>query len=123
MDTVAVLKALADETRLRIVNLLVHADELCACEIEAVLDLTQSNASRHLARLRSAGIVTAAKQGHWVHYAIARSSSHASLLPPLLDSLRDERQVFRDDLLRLRDYTSSGFTCATIDQWTPQPPR
>ena len=118
MSTIEGLKALADETRLRIVNVLEEADELCACEIEAVLDLNQSNASRHLAKLRSAGIVDAAKEGHWVHYALARSARLAGIAVELLESLRGERERFRGDLARLHDYRTRGFTCETIGEWS-----
>ena len=57
MSTLDVIKALADETRLRIVGVLEQTDSLCACEIESLLGINQSNASRHLGRLRAAGVV------------------------------------------------------------------
>ncbi|MFW5814844.1 MAG: ArsR family transcriptional regulator [Spirochaetota bacterium] len=97
--------------------MLEQADELCACEIEAVLDLNQSNASRHLNRLRGAGIVVASRDGHWVHYAFAWSSPHAGLTRGALDALRSENALFRDDLARLRDYRGSGHSCRTVDAW------
>lgn len=118
MPTLELLKALADETRLRIVSILEQADELCACEIEAVLDLNQSNASRHLARLRSARIVEASRRGHWVHYTLVRSPQQAPLIASLLESVREESDLFRADFVRLRDYRSSGFTCETIGEWS-----
>jgi ArsR family transcriptional regulator, arsenate/arsenite/antimonite-responsive transcriptional repressor len=64
-------KALGDETRVRIVALLAHG-ELCVCHIEAALGLTQPNASRHLAILRSAGVVETRREANWVYYRIAR---------------------------------------------------
>ncbi|MFP4115449.1 MAG: ArsR/SmtB family transcription factor [Spirochaetales bacterium] len=116
-DTLDALKALADETRLRIVNILEQADELCACEIEAVLDLNQSNASRHLSRLRGAGIAVASRDGHWVHYAFAWSSPHVGLTRGVLESLRAENARFRADLERLRAYRGSGQSCHTVEAW------
>lgn len=62
-------KALSDENRLRIVNLLLSS-ELCVCEIELILGMTQSNASRHLTKLKSAGIIDSYKDSQWVHYKI-----------------------------------------------------
>ena len=50
-----------DENRIRILNLMLNA-ELCVCEIETILEMTQSNASRHLAKLKSAGIITSSKE-------------------------------------------------------------
>jgi len=117
-DPIEALKALADETRLRILSILEQAGELCACEIEAVLDLNQSNASRHLAKLRHAGLVHANRQGHWVHYRLAAATSVMTLAEPLLRSLRDANERFRRDLARLDDYRSSGHTCETIGEWS-----
>jgi ArsR family transcriptional regulator, arsenate/arsenite/antimonite-responsive transcriptional repressor len=62
-------KALGDDTRLRIVALLCHG-ELCVCHLQAALDLTQSNASRHLSVLRGAGIVEDRRDGTWVYYRL-----------------------------------------------------
>jgi len=64
------LRALADETRLRCIMLLAAADELCVCEITSVLDLAQPKISRHLALLRESGLVTVRRDGLWMHYRI-----------------------------------------------------
>jgi len=66
-------KALADETRVRIVALLAHG-ELCVCHIEAVLALPQPTVSRHLAVLRNAGVVEMRRDGLWVLYRLARQT-------------------------------------------------
>lgn len=64
-------KALGDETRVRIIALLAH-EELCVCHIEAALNLSQPNASRHLAILRTARVVDTRREGNWIYYRIAR---------------------------------------------------
>ncbi len=69
MDLIQLMKALADETRMRILNIL-KDEELCVCEIEAVLDITQSNTSRHLNRLTNAKILDNYKVGNYVYYKI-----------------------------------------------------
>ena len=61
VDLVYILKALADDNRIRILNLLRNG-ELCVCDIEAVLGIKQSNASRHLNRLKVAGIIVSEKK-------------------------------------------------------------
>lgn len=69
-DLGALLRALGDDTRLRIFTLLAKA-ELCVCEIEDVLDLSQSLVSNHLAVLRRAGLVVSrrdAEDARWVFY-------------------------------------------------------
>jgi ArsR family transcriptional regulator len=63
-------KALADETRLRILRLL-EVREMCVCEIMVALDLTQPTASHHLGLLENARLVKARKEGKWVFYSIA----------------------------------------------------
>jgi len=62
--------ALADETRLRILRLLMIR-EMCVCEIMVALDLTQPTASHHLNLLENAGLVKSRKEGKWVFYSIA----------------------------------------------------
>ena len=64
-------RALADETRLRIVALLSHG-ELCVCHLEEALRLSQPKVSRHLAALRSAGVVEDRRDGTWVYYRLIR---------------------------------------------------
>ncbi len=66
-------KALGDETRLRIVALLSHG-ELCVCHLEEALRLSQPKVSRHLATLRSAGVVEHRREGTWVYYRLIRQS-------------------------------------------------
>jgi ArsR family transcriptional regulator, arsenate/arsenite/antimonite-responsive transcriptional repressor len=68
MDISEVLKALADKNRIRILNLL-HERTLCVCELEDILNLNQSNLSRHLATLRHAGIVTTEKKALFTYYS------------------------------------------------------
>lgn len=65
-----VLKALADGTRLRILGLLTTG-EVCVCHIHESLKISQPKASRHLAYLRRAGLVTTRREGLWVHYRLA----------------------------------------------------
>jgi ArsR family transcriptional regulator, arsenate/arsenite/antimonite-responsive transcriptional repressor len=63
-------KALADDTRLRILGLL-QSGEVCVCDIHESLGLPQPTVSRHLAYLRKAGLVQGRKDGLWVHYRLA----------------------------------------------------
>jgi len=81
------LKALGDETRLRILALLAER-ELCVCEILAVLELPQSTVSRHLAILRRAGWVLDRRQGSWMYYRLVVDEPfHGPLLATLLRRL------------------------------------
>ena len=121
MNTVAVLKALADETRLRIVGLILEAEDLCACEVEAILGLRQSNASRHLGRLVREGLLASNKMGQWVHYSSGPlGDPRLRFVHDAVASARLETGVFERDLDRLADYRNSGFSCRTIKGWKPK---
>ncbi len=65
-----ILKAIADETRLRIISQILKS-EMCVCEIEECLGLTQSNASRHLTILKKAGVLDSYKNAQWTYYKIS----------------------------------------------------
>ena len=71
-----VLKALADPTRLRILGLL-QQDAVCVCHIHDSLKISQPKASRHLAYLRRAGVVSSEKRGLWVYYRLASQPTPA----------------------------------------------
>ncbi len=64
-------KSLADETRLRILWLLMAREELCVCDIMGVLGITQSKASRHLRYLYHLGWVTDRREGVWMNYRLS----------------------------------------------------
>lgn len=71
-------KALADRTRLRLINLM-GEDEVCVCFFVEVLKTNQPKISRHLAYLRRAGVVSARRDGKWIHYRIIEPpDSHAA---------------------------------------------
>ncbi|MCY1153273.1 MAG: metalloregulator ArsR/SmtB family transcription factor [Sphaerochaetaceae bacterium] len=66
---VEIFKALAEESRLRILSLLLEND-MCVCEIENCLSLKQSNISRHLSNLKASGILESYKKAQWSYYKI-----------------------------------------------------
>lgn len=84
-------KALSEELRLRILALMFRHGELCVCEVERVLAVSQSTASRHLRYLLNAGIVEDRREGLWVYYRIAEPPDqvHAALLTALEGALAD----------------------------------
>ena len=70
MQPETLMRALADNTRLRIVNLLLAKGELCVCELVSAMEMAQPKVSRHLAILREAGVVVDRREGLWIHYRI-----------------------------------------------------
>ena len=65
-----VFKCLADETRTRLMLLIAAEGELCVCELTAALELSQPKISRHLAQLRTGGMLADRRQGQWVYYRL-----------------------------------------------------
>jgi len=94
---VPLFTALADRTRLRLLNLLAGR-ELCVCYLVEVLGQSQPKISRHLAYLRRAGIVSARRQGKWMHYRIRRpvDPGATSIFDATLASFRDDREMQAD---------------------------
>ena len=70
-ETENLFLALADKTRLRLLNLM-REDEVCVCFFTEVLGDSQPKISRHLAYLRNAGLVSARRDGKWMHYSLQR---------------------------------------------------
>src|SRR3977135_4374743 len=98
-------KALADRTRLRLINL-IGEDEVCVCFFVEVLKLNQPKISRHLAYLRRAGVVAARREGKWMHYRIVEpGNEHAARL------LREVRLGLAKDPVLQRDRTRLNKIC------------
>jgi ArsR family transcriptional regulator len=93
-ETARFFKVLADEARLKMLWLLFNNRELCVCDIMAVLEITQSKASRHLAALRNAGLAADRKDGLWSYY---------SLLPVRDDLAKAHLKLLRASLSKRRD--------------------
>jgi ArsR family transcriptional regulator len=90
-------RALADRTRLRLLNLM-RADEVCVCFFVEILKTNQPKISRHLAYMRRAGIVGARREGPWMHYRIVEPSDTdaAQVLKDVLSWLANDREMQRD---------------------------
>lgn len=95
-------RALGDETRVRIIALLVHG-ELCVCHVESALGLSQPNCSRQLGILKSAGVVDSRREGTWVYYQITdqETESVKNVLDVLAKTFGTERAL-RADHARLK---------------------
>ncbi len=114
MELIQVLKALADENRIRILSLL-NAGELCVCEIEEILNIQQSNASRHLNKLKMTGLILSDKKSQWVYYRI----NHEMLnrYPFVITVLEQELvkiRICQTDFKRLQELKASGLSCEDL---------
>lgn len=111
MSLIRILKALGDETRLSIVNLL-RSENLCVCEIEAILQSSQSNVSRHLGKLRDAGIIYSEKKSQWVYYGINRDAlSKYSFIKSLLYDDLVKNSQYQNELAKLKIYRAQNNEC------------
>ncbi len=90
-------RALADRTRLRILNLM-GADEICVCFFVEIIGPNQPKISRHLAYLRRAGLVTARREGKWMHYRIVEPKDERVMrvLQEVRQWLIEDREIRRD---------------------------
>jgi len=111
VDIVYIFKALADENRIRILNLL-RSGELCGCDIESVLGIKQSNASRHLNKLKMAGIIISKKKSQWVYYRLNSSIfQRFSFLSIIINDEIEQISVCKEDFELLKNIKASSRTC------------
>jgi ArsR family transcriptional regulator len=101
-ELVKAMKSLSDETRLRMLNLLLER-ECCVCEVMQVLGISQSTASRGLCALYDAGFLKQRKEGTWTFYSIAKDTAHyySEMLEAVREVLEDN-SVAEADRQRLR---------------------
>jgi ArsR family transcriptional regulator len=110
VDIVEIIKALADETRIRIMNLL-YRDTFCVCDLEEILKLTQSNASRHITKLKQAKLIVGKKQAQWIYYRVdEKKLEQYAFIKELLKELDNDPQC-QKDLIRLKKYRDLGGSC------------
>ena len=103
-------RALADRTRLRLLSLM-GDDELCVCFFVEILRASQPKISRHLAYLRRAGVVSARREGKWMHYRIVEPSDrHAARI------FREVRVWLKEDTLMQRDRERLVRVCCAPQQ-------
>ncbi len=101
MELIQIYQCLCDATRLRILHLL-NDSPLCVCHIQDILGEPQVKVSKHLAYLRSRGMVVAKREGNWMIYSLPgkRAPELENNLKCLQDSVRSER-VFARDMQKL----------------------
>lgn len=116
----SLFRALADPTRLRLLNLLAQG-ELCVCYFVAILGETQPKISRHLAYLRRAGLVKVRRDGKWMHYSLDRPGEPgiARILQSVIEELRSDPRCGKDTAMLSR--ACCGITIAPALEDAPLP--
>lgn len=116
MELMQIMKALSDETRTRILNLLMYS-ELCVGELEYILKINQSNTSRHLSTLKNAKLITYEKKAQWIYYKVNEEAFDKYAFLRIL--LRDELSnidKYVEDVKNLKSYKDSGKSCADLKE-------
>ncbi|MCX5999791.1 MAG: metalloregulator ArsR/SmtB family transcription factor [Chloroflexi bacterium] len=111
-EAIRATKALSDETRLRILNLLLER-ECCVCEVMQALEISQTRASRNLTILHNAGFLKLRKDGLWSLYSIEQEGTNESI-PILLEAVRrslEGNEVAAQDRVRLKKAQRVGPGC------------
>ena len=88
------MKALGEESRLRILNLLMHHGAMATVDLEFILDFTQTKTSRHIAYLKNAGILSARKKDQWVLYSIKEEV--IDIISQILSFVEKDSQLIQD---------------------------
>lgn len=113
MEPIPFYKALADDTRLRCLLLILREEELCVCELTAALGESQPKISRHLAQLRQGGVLQDRRQGQWVFYRIdpALPPWARAVLAATLDANPDFVAANIANLCRMGDRPARARAC------------
>lgn len=111
-DLIKAMKALADETRLGILKVLLER-ECCVCEVMQALDISQSRASRNLGILQDAGFLKARRDGAWIVYSVdwEQDNRYTTSLAGLLRDSPASNEVFAKDRERLKHAVRTGPGC------------
>lgn len=111
-DLIKATKALSDETRLRILSVLLER-ECCVCEVMQALDISQSRASRNLSILQDAGFLKARRDGTWIVYSIdwQTANRYAISLSKLIRDSLISNEALTQDKERLKHTLRIGPGC------------
>jgi ArsR family transcriptional regulator len=92
--SIQIFKALSEEARVRIINLLANNKEMCISDLELVLGFTQTKTSRHLTFLKNAGIVNSKRVDKWIFYYIKEEASE--ILRQIFVFIQKDLQLIKD---------------------------
>jgi ArsR family transcriptional regulator len=99
-----IFKACADESRLRILNLIFSNGEMCITDLEKILEYTQAKTSRHLIYLKNAGILSFRRHNHWVFYQV--KDEVYEIIKQIFQFLRKDQQLLQDQQLYQTMFTN-----------------
>ena len=111
MDLISIIKILNDKNRLRIINIL-NDNSLCVGEVQTILNIQQSNTSRHLNKLKSNNVIIFTKDAQKIYYTFNKEilNNFSFLKPLLFDDLKKDT-TFIQDKNKLQRYLNSDLSC------------
>ncbi len=106
-NKIEIFKALGEEVRLRISSLLLLQGELCVCDLENALEMSQPRISQHLLKLKNAGLISDKKVGKWKHYYISKSAKKImdKSITNLIYSIKSDK-IIKKDIQNLKKHKS-----------------
>jgi ArsR family transcriptional regulator len=112
-----IFKACADESRLRILSLILNNGEMCITDLEKILDFTQAKTSRHLIYLKNAGILSYRRYNHWVLYQV--KDEVYEIIKQIFQFLRKDQQLDKDQQVFQTLFTNRELAINKIqrDEW------
>jgi ArsR family transcriptional regulator len=112
-----IFKACADESRLRILSLILTNGEMCITDLEKILDFTQAKTSRHLIYLKNAGILSYRRHNHWVLYQV--KDEVYEIIKLIFQFLRKDQQLDKDQQIFQTLFTNRELAITKIqrDEW------
>ncbi|MGD1821437.1 MAG: ArsR/SmtB family transcription factor [Pleomorphochaeta sp.] len=114
MELTTIIKIFSDQTRLRIINL-IKENQLCVGEIQTILEIKQSNVSRHLDKLKIADIINQEKKAQWVYYSLNKEKlSKYSFIQNLLFKDINNYEIYNKDIEKLKKYKNSNMCCQDL---------
>ncbi|MBU1062071.1 MAG: metalloregulator ArsR/SmtB family transcription factor [Candidatus Omnitrophica bacterium] len=109
-DLEYILKTCADKNRIRILKLL-QEKKMCVCELAFVLGITQPSVSRHLKKLKKAGLVEIEQDSFWTNYFIKSRNSYAKTILSLLQKWLNEDKIVKGDLIKVKKADRAKLCC------------
>jgi len=105
-----IFKALADINRLRILKML-QARKRCVCELAFVLGITQPSVSRHIKKLKNAGLIESEKNGFWTDYCLIETGKHIELIIKQFKRLCVNDNLVKSDLEKIKKANRQKLCC------------
>lgn len=109
MKSLIYLKSISNNTKLRLINILLE-DELCVCELEEILEVRQVNISKNLIHLKASGLVDVRREKQRGFYYLTEEFLSQKLFLEYIASLKEHEQTLRDDYIKYKDHLKTRDT-------------